>query len=130
MFLRSMVRAKRPLALGAFEAGVDQRLRRQVADQVERAPHLVRRALDEAAAAHGRQHVAAEQHAGAGQPEGEMAEGMSRHGQHFAGKLPQAELLAAFVGDVDAGNAVGLGRRPVDLAAGGALEREVTGAVW
>src|SRR5262249_38673113 len=83
----------------------------------------LRGALGEAPAAEGRKGIAAEQGGGAGKPVGQVADGMAGHCQDIGPEIAEPEGFAALVRDVDGGNAISLGGRPMHGAAGGSLDR-------
>ena len=69
---------------------VDLHVVRQRAQTAERGPHLLRRALEQAAAAQREQRVAAEQRLLLAEGVGDVAAGVARHEEHVCLRLAEA----------------------------------------
>ena len=113
--------------LRVLVAAVDTRLGRQCPELRERVPHLLRRPLEESAAAQREQRVAAEERARSAETEGDMAARVAWHVEDA--RHPLAEGVVLTVGDVDAGDARAVGAGPHDGAASLLLEREIAAGV-
>jgi hypothetical protein len=108
---------------------VDLRRLGQRAQARKAPPHLLRRALEQAAAAHDEQGVAAKQRVAAREPIGDVAARVAGNEEDLGALL--AEIVGAAVADldVDAGNAVAVVARPHDGAAGRRLDLEIAAGV-
>src|SRR3546814_13116147 len=96
---------------------------------LQAAPPLRRGALEQPAAAEREQRVAAEQRLGRREPVGDMAARMARHVEHPRRLAADIDALVVADGAVDAGDAVRVGLRAADGAAGGLLQGEVAAAL-
>ena len=120
-----MVRAKRGVGLRVLVAAVDRGLLRQRHQLLQRLPHHLRVALDDAAAADGKQRVADEGHVGRGDPIADVAGGVAGRVQHPHLVRAELEGVALAYLRVDAGDPGRLGARADDGALGLGLERQV-----
>jgi len=92
-------------------AAIDPGLRRQLAQALERRPHLLGRAFEGAAAAEREQGIAAKYRRVPGEPEGDMAARMAGNVHHFGIRAAEPEMLAIGESDIDRRDTVAIGLR-------------------
>ena len=113
------------VGLRVLVAAVDHGLLGQRHQLLQRLPHHLRVALDDAAAADGEQRVADEGHAGRGDPVGDVAGGVAGRVEHAHLVRAELERVALAHLRVDAGDLGRLAARADDGALGLGLERQV-----
>lgn len=94
---------------GVFMPRADQRVVGQGAQLAQAVPHLLRCALEQAAASQRHQAVGGKDGVAVGKVEGDMPDGMARHLDHYGGLPADHDLVTLGDGKVERGQAVDIG---------------------